>query len=93
MPGPQGAGWWCWAVAGQRALTSPALPCLLLPCHRSAGAFADLVQRSFYNGMEIQRADGFVVQTGKPDGDVSAACCRAAGLGCGWGRWRMGGRS
>mmetsp|Transcript_9752 Transcript_9752/g.26429 ORF Transcript_9752/g.26429 Transcript_9752/m.26429 type:complete len:447 (+) Transcript_9752:63-1403(+) len=34
----------------------------------SAGAFLDLVERGFYNGMEIQRADGFVVQTGDPDG-------------------------
>ncbi len=34
----------------------------------SAGQFMDLVQRGFYNGMEIQRADGFVVQTGDPDG-------------------------
>ena len=37
----------------------------------SAGDFVDLVRRGFYTGMEIQRADGFVVQTGKPDGDVS----------------------
>lgn len=34
----------------------------------SAGQFMDLVQKGFYNGMEIQRADGFVVQTGDPDG-------------------------
>lgn len=34
----------------------------------SAGNFVDLVQRGFYNGMEIQRSDGFVVQTGDPDG-------------------------
>ncbi|CAD7702676.1 unnamed protein product [Ostreobium quekettii] len=33
----------------------------------SAGNFVDLVQKKFYNGMEIQRADGFVVQTGRPD--------------------------
>ncbi|GAB4816282.1 hypothetical protein N2152v2_003328 [Parachlorella kessleri] len=32
----------------------------------SAGDFVDLVARGFYDGMEIQRADGFVVQTGKP---------------------------
>lgn len=36
----------------------------------SAGDFIDLCRRGFYNNMEIQRADGFVVQTGKPDGDV-----------------------
>lgn len=34
----------------------------------SAGQFVDLVQRKFYDGMEIQRADGFVVQTGDPAG-------------------------
>ena len=28
----------------------------------------DLVLRKFYDGMEIQRADGFVVQTGDPEG-------------------------
>ncbi|BBH00398.1 cyclophilin 38 [Prunus dulcis] len=28
----------------------------------------DLVERHFYDGMEIQRADGFVVQTGDPEG-------------------------
>ena len=32
----------------------------------TAGNYVDLVQRGFYNGMEIQRADGFVVQTGDP---------------------------
>eukprot|EP00882_Tetradesmus_deserticola_P003426 GHRQ01003622.1.p1 GENE.GHRQ01003622.1~~GHRQ01003622.1.p1 ORF type:complete len:418 (+),score=198.69 GHRQ01003622.1:128-1381(+) len=32
----------------------------------SAGQFVDLVQRKFYDGMDIQRADGFVVQTGQP---------------------------
>jgi cyclophilin family peptidyl-prolyl cis-trans isomerase len=34
----------------------------------SAGQFVDLVQRGFYDKMDIQRADGFVVQTGDPDG-------------------------
>ena len=34
----------------------------------SAGNFMDLVQRKFYDGMDIQRADGFVVQTGDPEG-------------------------
>lgn len=43
----------------------------LLPAAHSAGDFVDLVRRGFYTGMEIQRADGFVVQTGKPEGDVS----------------------
>ena len=36
----------------------------------SAGDFIDLVRRGFYDGMDIQRADGFVVQTGKPSGDA-----------------------
>lgn len=34
----------------------------------TTGNFVDLVQRHFYDGMEIQRADGFVVQTGDPEG-------------------------
>ncbi|KAL1824596.1 hypothetical protein DCAR_0312674 [Daucus carota subsp. sativus] len=34
----------------------------------TAGNFVDLVKRHFYDGMEIQRADGFVVQTGDPQG-------------------------
>ncbi|KAK1301624.1 hypothetical protein QJS10_CPB12g00218 [Acorus calamus] len=34
----------------------------------TAGNFVDLVKRHFYDGMEIQRADGFVVQTGDPEG-------------------------
>ncbi|XP_019185614.1 PREDICTED: peptidyl-prolyl cis-trans isomerase CYP38, chloroplastic-like [Ipomoea nil] len=34
----------------------------------TAGNFVDLVERHFYDGMEIQRADGFVVQTGDPEG-------------------------
>jgi len=32
----------------------------------TSGNFADLVDRGFYDGMEIQRSDGFVVQSGKP---------------------------
>mmetsp|Transcript_24346 Transcript_24346/g.36531 ORF Transcript_24346/g.36531 Transcript_24346/m.36531 type:complete len:455 (+) Transcript_24346:33-1397(+) len=32
----------------------------------SAGNFVDLVARKFYDGMPIQRADGFVVQSGDP---------------------------
>merc|ERR1719506_3558522 len=34
----------------------------------TAGNFVDLVKKGFYNGMAIQRSDGFVVQTGDPDG-------------------------
>ena len=37
----------------------------------SSGNMVDLVQRRFYDGMEIQRADGFVVQTGDPDGPAT----------------------
>ena len=32
----------------------------------TAGNFLDLVQRGFYTGMEVQRNDGFVVQSGDP---------------------------
>jgi len=32
----------------------------------TAGNFLDLVQKGFYNGMKVQRSDGFVVQTGDP---------------------------
>ena len=32
----------------------------------TGGNFVDLVDRGFYDGMDIQRSDGFVVQTGKP---------------------------
>ncbi len=34
----------------------------------SAGNFVDLVLRGFYDGMEVQRNDGFVVQSGDPEG-------------------------
>jgi cyclophilin family peptidyl-prolyl cis-trans isomerase len=37
----------------------------------TAGAFVDLVEKKFYDGMEVQRSDGLVVQTGRPEGDVS----------------------
>jgi len=36
----------------------------------TAGNFIDLVQKGFYSKMNIQRADGYVVQTGDPDGDA-----------------------
>ena len=59
------------------------MPRALCPL-RSAGDFVDLVKRGFYDGMEIQRADGFVVQTGKPSGDVSRRRrCRAGAWGVG----------
>ena len=34
----------------------------------TGGNFVDLVDKGFYNNMKIQRSDGFVVQTGDPDG-------------------------
>lgn len=36
----------------------------------TSGNFIDLVQKGFYNNMLIQRSDGFVVQTGDPDGEA-----------------------
>lgn len=39
----------------------------------TAGAFVDLVEKKFYDNMEIQRSDGLVVQTGRPEGEV--CCC------------------
>eukprot|EP01023_Acetabularia_acetabulum_P035172 TRINITY_DN3314_c0_g1_i2.p2 TRINITY_DN3314_c0_g1~~TRINITY_DN3314_c0_g1_i2.p2 ORF type:complete len:218 (+),score=51.18 TRINITY_DN3314_c0_g1_i2:614-1267(+) len=36
----------------------------------TAGNFVDLVNKKFYDGMEIQRADGFVVQSGEPKGSI-----------------------
>ena len=34
----------------------------------TGGNFVDLVSKGFYTNMKIQRSDGFVVQTGDPDG-------------------------
>jgi peptidylprolyl isomerase len=34
----------------------------------TGGNFVDLVNKGFYNNMAIQRSDGFVVQTGDPEG-------------------------
>eukprot|EP00245_Coleochaete_scutata_P004856 TRINITY_DN178_c0_g2_i1.p1 TRINITY_DN178_c0_g2~~TRINITY_DN178_c0_g2_i1.p1 ORF type:complete len:375 (+),score=92.00 TRINITY_DN178_c0_g2_i1:62-1126(+) len=45
----------------------------------TAGNFIDLVERHFYDGMEIQRADGFVVQTGDPDGPAEGFVDPATG--------------
>jgi len=36
----------------------------------TGGNFVDLVKKGFYSDMEIQRSDGFVVQTGKPKDGV-----------------------
>ena len=41
----------------------------------TAGNFIDLVQRGFYNNMEIQRSDGFVVQTGDPGPEQVGDVC------------------
>jgi len=34
----------------------------------TSGNFVELVEKGFYTNMKIQRSDGFVVQTGDPDG-------------------------
>jgi len=36
----------------------------------TGGNFVDLVNKGFYDNMAIQRSDGFVVQTGDPDGEA-----------------------
>lgn len=36
----------------------------------TGGNFIDLVKKGFYDNMDIQRSDGFVVQTGNPKGDA-----------------------
>lgn len=36
----------------------------------TGGNFVELVQKGFYTKMPIQRSDGFVVQTGDPDGEA-----------------------
>jgi len=36
----------------------------------TGGNFVDLVSKGFYNNMAIQRSDGFVVQTGDPEGEA-----------------------
>jgi cyclophilin family peptidyl-prolyl cis-trans isomerase len=36
----------------------------------TGGNFVDLVQKGFYNNMKISRSDGFVVQTGNPEGEA-----------------------
>ncbi|XP_024366901.1 peptidyl-prolyl cis-trans isomerase CYP38, chloroplastic isoform X3 [Physcomitrium patens] len=45
----------------------------------TAGNFVDLVERRFYDGMEIQRSDGFVLQTGDPDGPAEGFVDPATG--------------
>jgi peptidylprolyl isomerase len=35
----------------------------------TSGNVADLINRGFYNGMAVQRSDGFVIQTGDPNPD------------------------
>ena len=41
----------------------------------TAGNFVELVDMKFYDGMLVQRADGFVVQTGDPEGPVRPKPC------------------
>lgn len=36
----------------------------------TGGNFVELVDKGFYTNMQIQRSDGFVVQTGDPDGEA-----------------------
>jgi len=36
----------------------------------TGGNFVELVKKGFYDNMAIQRSDGFVVQTGDPDGEA-----------------------
>ena len=36
----------------------------------TGGNFIELVKRGFYDNMDIQRSDGFVVQTGDPKGEA-----------------------
>jgi cyclophilin family peptidyl-prolyl cis-trans isomerase len=45
----------------------------------TAGNFVDLVSRKFYDGLTIQRADGFIVQTGDPDGPATGFVDEATG--------------
>lgn len=50
----------------------------------TSGNFVELVQKGFYNNMQIQRSDGFVVQTGDPDGEADgyvATGSKAVGQG------------
>lgn len=51
----------------------------------TGGNFVELVDKGFYNNMAIQRSDGFVVQTGDPDGDAvgytGGAASKAIGAG------------
>jgi peptidylprolyl isomerase len=37
----------------------------------TSGNFIDLIQKNFYTNMDIQRSDGFVVQTGDPAGEAT----------------------
>jgi cyclophilin family peptidyl-prolyl cis-trans isomerase len=44
--------------------------CSLFSAPVTGGNFVDLVSKGFYDKMKIQRSDGFVVQTGDPDGEA-----------------------
>jgi len=51
----------------------------------TGGNFVDLVSKGFYNNMAIQRSDGFVVQTGNPDGEAVGYTGGKAGKAIGQG--------
>ncbi|KAI8016998.1 hypothetical protein LOK49_LG04G03763 [Camellia lanceoleosa] len=59
--------------------------CIVLDAYNAlvtAGNFVDLVERHFYDGMEIRRADGFVVQTGDPEGPAEDFIDPSTGKTC-----------
>lgn len=52
----------------------------------TGGNFVDLVEKGFYTNMAIQRSDGFVVQTGDPDGEAVGYTGGKAGKALGAGK-------
>lgn len=55
----------------------------------TGGCFVDLVNRGFYDGMKVIRSDGFVIQTGDPEGedasDALRLLCPTQNMDCiGW---------
>jgi len=51
----------------------------------TGGNFVELVSKGFYDNMAIQRSDGFVVQTGDPDGEAVGYTGGKAGKAIGQG--------
>lgn len=45
----------------------------------TAGNWVDLVDKHFYDGLTVQRADGFIVQTGDPDGPATGYVDKTTG--------------